>query len=54
MTRLNLFGLGQSLTFQGRLSTLQKRALVKHFIPHIFDQRSLDATFSISMTTRTR
>ncbi len=47
VTRLNLFGLGQSLTFQGRLSTLQKRALVRHFIPHIFDQRNLDATFSI-------
>jgi outer membrane protein assembly complex protein YaeT len=47
VTRLNLFGLGQSLTLQGRLSTLQKRALVKHFIPHIFDQRNLDATFSI-------
>jgi outer membrane protein assembly complex protein YaeT len=47
VTRLNLFGLGQSLSFQGRLSTLQKRALVKHFVPKIFDHPSLDATFSI-------
>jgi outer membrane protein assembly complex protein YaeT len=47
VTRLNLFGLGQSLTFQGRLSTLQKRGLIKHFVPHIFNQRNLDATFSV-------
>src|SRR5262249_6402154 len=42
VTRLNLLGLGQSLTFQGRLSTLQKRALAKHFVPQIFDRPNLD------------
>ncbi len=47
VTRLNLFGLGQSLTAEGRLSTLQKRALIRHFVPKIFNQPNLDATYSI-------
>ena len=47
MTRLNLRGTGQSLSFQSRLSTLQKRAAISYFIPRIFDYPKIDATFSI-------
>ena len=47
MNRLNLFGTGQSLTFQSRLSTLQKRASISYFIPRIFSLTKFDATFSI-------
>lgn len=47
MTRLNLFGLGQSVSLQGRLSTLQKRALMNYFVPGIFDRKVFDATFSV-------
>ncbi len=47
VTRLNFMGTAQQLTFQGRLSTLQKRGIVKQFVPRIFDQPTLDATFSL-------
>jgi outer membrane protein insertion porin family len=46
-TRLNLFGLGQTLGFQGRLSTLQKRAVFRYFVPGIFSYPTLDGTFSV-------
>ena len=47
LTRLNLLGTGQSVTFQGRLSTLQKRASISYFLPRVFSQPKFDATFSI-------
>ena len=47
VTRLNFFGTGQSVTFQGRLSTLQQRAAVSYLVPRIFNQPQFDATFSI-------
>ncbi|HWE49085.1 MAG TPA: BamA/TamA family outer membrane protein [Bryobacteraceae bacterium] len=46
-TRINFLGRGQSLNFQGRLSTLQKRALVNYFIPTPFNFQKLDLTFSV-------
>lgn len=46
-TRLNFLGLGQTLGFQGRLSTLQKRGVIKYFVPRILFDHSLDASFSI-------
>jgi outer membrane protein assembly complex protein YaeT len=47
VTRLNFLGTGQSVTFQGRLSTLQQRAAFSYFVPRIFDHPQFDATFSI-------
>ncbi|MDE3197652.1 MAG: hypothetical protein KGN84_14985, partial [Acidobacteriota bacterium] len=47
MTRLNLFGTGQSLTWQGRLSTYQKRASLSYFVPRILSWQKFDATFSV-------
>ena len=46
-TRINFLGSGQSLNFQGRLSTLQKRALVSYVIPKPFDFSKLTLTFSL-------
>jgi outer membrane protein assembly complex protein YaeT len=47
VSRLNLFGSGQTLSTQGVLSTLQRRAVLNYFVPKIFDTPKLDATFSI-------
>jgi outer membrane protein insertion porin family len=47
LSRLNLRGTGQSLSFQGRLSTLQKRAAISYFVPRVFDFSKFDATLSI-------
>jgi outer membrane protein assembly factor BamA len=47
VSRLNLFGSGQTLTLQGVLSTLQKRALLNYFVPKIFNLPTFDANFSI-------
>jgi outer membrane protein insertion porin family len=47
ISRLNLFGAGQTVTAQGVISTLQRRALVNYFVPKIFNQRKLDANFSL-------
>jgi outer membrane protein insertion porin family len=47
LTRINFLGRGQSLNFQARLSTLQKRALINYFIPKPFDFQKLDLTFSV-------
>jgi len=46
-TRINFLGRGESINFQGRLSTLQKRALVNYFIPKPRDHTKLDFTFSL-------
>lgn len=47
VSRLNLFGEGQSLSLQTRLSTLQKRAALNYFVPRIFAAPKFDATFSV-------
>ena len=47
ITRLNLFGLGQSLSFQVRYSSLQKRGSASYFVPRIFSRPTLDGTFSV-------
>ena len=47
VTRLNFLGLGQTLSLQGRLSTLQKRAVANYFVPGIFNHRNFDSTFSL-------
>jgi outer membrane protein assembly complex protein YaeT len=47
VSRLNLFGVGQSLSLQSRLSTLQKRVSLNYFVPRIFSLPKFDATFSI-------
>ncbi len=47
LTRLNFLGTGQSISLQGRLSTLQKRVLLNYFVPRIFSSPKLDATFSL-------
>jgi outer membrane protein assembly factor BamA len=47
LTRLNLLGLGQSISLQGRLSTLQKRVLLNYYVPRIFSKPNLDSTFSL-------
>ncbi len=47
LTRLNLFGSGQSLSLQSRVSTLQKRASISYFVPRVFSLAKFDATLSI-------
>jgi outer membrane protein insertion porin family len=47
LTRLNLFGLGQSLSLQFRFSTLQKRASLTYFVPRIFGRSNLNGNFSV-------
>jgi len=47
LSRLNLLGTGQTVTVQGVLSTLQKRALASYLVPNLFSTPKLDATFSL-------
>lgn len=47
VSRLNFLGRGQTLGFQSRLSTLQKRAAVSWFIPRVFQNPSFDTTLSL-------
>lgn len=47
LSRLNLFGAGQTVTLQGVLSTLQRRAVFNYLVPRIFNLRKFDANFSI-------
>src|SRR5262249_15056161 len=46
-SRLNFLGTGQSISFHGRLSTLQKRASLTYFVPRVFSWPKIDATFSL-------
>ncbi|MDP9054774.1 MAG: BamA/TamA family outer membrane protein [Acidobacteriota bacterium] len=46
LSRLNLFGEGQTLSLQGVVSTLQRRSLLNYFVPKIFNWEKFDATFS--------
>lgn len=46
LDRLNFFGLGQTLTLQTRLSTLEQRASISYTIPRAFDIKN--STFTIT------
>ncbi len=46
ITRLNLFGVGQTLGLQSSLSTIRQRASLTYFVPRIFSQDSL--SFSVT------
>jgi len=46
-SRLNLFGLGQTLSLQGVVSTLQQRGALNYFVPKIFNLAKFDGTFSV-------
>ena len=47
LSRLNLFGTGQTVTVQGVVSTLQKRAVANYLVPKIFNMPKFDANFSL-------
>ena len=47
LARLNLFGRGQSISFQSRLSTLQRRASLSYFVPRVFGFDHYDANISL-------
>jgi len=47
LSRLNLFGLGQSLGLQIRLSSVQKRSSLNYFVPRIFSRANLDGNFTV-------
>ncbi|MCU1327808.1 MAG: surface antigen [Bryobacterales bacterium] len=47
VSRLNFLGLGQTLGFQGRLSTFQRRGAISYFVPRIANTANFDANFSI-------
>ena len=46
VSRLNFLGRGETVSFQSRLSTLQKRAGATWFIPRVFGRSQFDATIS--------
>jgi outer membrane protein insertion porin family len=47
VSRLNFLGLGQTITLQGLLSTLQRRATLNYFVPRILNFSKFDGTFSV-------
>ncbi len=47
LSRLNLFGLGQSIGLQILLSTVQKRASLNYFVPRIFSSPTLNGNFTV-------
>ncbi len=47
LSRLNLFGRGQSVGLQIRLSTVQKRASVNYFVPRVFSNPKLEGNFTV-------
>ncbi len=46
VSRINLFGLGHTLSFRSRVSTLQKRGLIDYLAPRIFNHTNFDLTFT--------
>ncbi len=46
VSRLNLWGLGQSLSFRGRVSTLEQRALVNYTAPRVHGNDKLTLSFT--------
>jgi outer membrane protein assembly complex protein YaeT len=47
LARLNLFGSGQSVSLQSRLSTFQRRASINYFVPRVFSLAKFDANVSV-------
>jgi outer membrane protein assembly complex protein YaeT len=46
-SRLNLWGLGQSLSFRGRVSTLEQRALINYTAPRVDGNDKLTLSFTV-------
>ena len=46
VSRINAFGVGDTVTLRSRLSTLQKRGALDYLIPRLFGSRDLDIDFS--------
>jgi outer membrane protein assembly complex protein YaeT len=46
VSRLDLWGLGQSLSFRGRVSTLEQRALVSYTVPRFRGNQKLTLSFT--------
>ena len=46
VSRLDLWGLGQSLSFRGRVSTLEQRALINYTVPRIHNNPKLTLSFT--------
>jgi outer membrane protein assembly complex protein YaeT len=47
LSRLNLFGRAQTVSLQGVISTLQRRAVASYTVPRIFNLSKFDASFSV-------
>ncbi len=47
LARLNFLGRGQTISFQSRLSTLQRRAAISYFVPRVLGLPKFDANLSI-------
>ena len=46
VTRLNLFGLGHTVTLQTRVSTIEQRAILSYLLPRLRNHDNLDLTFT--------
>jgi outer membrane protein insertion porin family len=46
ISRINAFGIGDTITLRSRLSTLQKRAALDYLLPRLFGNRDFDIDFS--------
>jgi outer membrane protein insertion porin family len=46
ISRINAFGIGDTITLRSRLSTLQKRAALDYLVPRLFGSRDFDIDFS--------
>ena len=47
LSRLNLFGRGQTVSVQGVVSTLQRRGVLNYQVPKVFNWQKFDANFSV-------
>lgn len=47
VTRLNLFGIGQSVSLHSLYSSLETRGSINYLIPHLADVRGRDLTFTV-------
>ncbi|HTS77601.1 MAG TPA: BamA/TamA family outer membrane protein [Bryobacteraceae bacterium] len=47
LNRLNVWGLGHTVSFQGRVSTLEQRAAVSYIDPRLFNDPNRTVTFSV-------
>ena len=47
LTRLNLLGLGHTVTLQTRVSTIEQRAILSYLAPRVRNHDNLDLTFTV-------